>query len=323
MSGGSVDTGAAGPVAARLTAVLVEKFGHSFSGYRLLDGERLFSAQLPAYPHEFVVDSRGTFAYVGHYGVQTYAHEGLGGHEVFIVDIAQGAHVGSLDCAPYHRIHGLQIDHRDRVYALSEHDNMLVVFDTPTADGAVTRAVPTGGVKSHLFVIRRDGAAAYVTHLGSHTVTRIDPHDPARAPLNARIGGRPEGCCLSADESRLYAASRDDATLSMLDATTLEVLVTVPTGEDPTRIYLARDGRLFVTNYGERSIGIYDARTLAELHRVPTVHKPIALAFDPVSPHAYIPLNNDTVARLDLETLALTHAFRTGKEPDGLVILGA
>jgi len=304
-----------------LKAVLVEKFDNSFSCYQLANGERLFRAALPDYPHEFVVDAQGAFAYVGHYGVQTFAHEGLGGHEVFVIDIAQGSHVGSLDCNPHHRIHGLQIDRKDRVYALSEHDNMLITFDQPLQQGRPSQAVPTGGQKAHLFVIRRDGAAAYVTHLNSHTVTRVDPHDSSRTPLSAQIGGRPEGCCLSTDESILYVASRDDATLSMLDATTMAVLATVPTGEDPTRIYLSRDGRLFVTNYGERSIGIYDPTTLAELHRVPTVHKPIALAFDPISPRAYIPLNDDTVAQLDLETLALTHAFNTGKEPDGLVIL--
>ena len=306
-----------------LKAVLVEKFDNSFSGYQLSTGERLFRAALPDYPHEFVVDTRGAFAFVGHYGVATYVHEGLGGHEVFVVDIALGSHVASLDCTPYHRIHGLQIDRHDRVYALSEHDNMLVVFDRPSKEGRPSRAVPTGGVKSHLFILRRDGAMAYVTHLGSHTVTKVDPHDPSGTPVSVSIGGRPEGCCLNADESILYAASRDDATLSMLDAATMEVLATVPTGEDPTRIYLSRDGRLFVTNYGERSIGIYDPATLAELHRVPTVHKPIALAFDPVAPQAYVPLNDNTVARLDLETLILTHAFDTGKEPDGLVILNS
>jgi len=305
-----------------LTAVLVEKFDNSFSGYRLATGERAFQAQLPDYPHEFVVDGRGSFAYIGHYGAQTYAHEGMGGHEVFVVDIARGAHVASLDCAPYHRIHGLQIDRQDRVYALSEHDNMLVVFDQPRQSLRPAYAVPSGGVKSHLFVLRRDGERAYVTHLGSHTVTLVHPHDASRTPVVARIGGRPEGCCLSRDESILYAASRDEATLSMLDAQTLQVLASVPTGEDPTRIYLSRDNRLFVTNYGERSIGIYDPTTLAELQRVPTVHKPIALAFHPSEALAYIPLNNNTVAMLDLQTLALTHAFDTGKEPDGLVVLG-
>jgi len=41
---------------ARLTAVLAEKFGHTFSGYDLITGERHFSVALPQYPHEFVVD---------------------------------------------------------------------------------------------------------------------------------------------------------------------------------------------------------------------------------------------------------------------------
>jgi YVTN family beta-propeller protein len=304
-------------------ALLVEKFGNSFSGYHLDTGALAFRAQLPQYPHEFVVDSCGAFAYIGHYGVQTFAHEGLGGHEVFVVDIALGVHVASLDCAPYRRIHGLQIDRQDRVYALSEHDNMLLVFDKPRHSRLPNRAVPVGGVKSHLFVLRRDGQKAYVTNLQSHTVTLVHPHDASWIPVAARIGGRPEGCCLSHDESILYVASRDDATLSMLDASSMQVLATVATGEDPTRIYLSRDRRLFVTNYAERSIGIYDPTTLAELRRVPTVHKPIALAFDPSEPLAYIPLNNNTVARLELQTLALTHAFQTGREPDGLVVLGA
>lgn len=304
-------------------ALLVEKFDHSFSGYHLHNGALAFRAQLPEYPHEFVVDSGGAFAYIGHYGVRTFAHEGAGGHQVFVVDIARGAHVASLDCTPYRRIHGLQIDRQDRVYALSEHDNMLLVFDEPGGHQRPARAVPAGGVKSHLFVIRRDGDKAYITNLQSHTVTLVHPHDASRAPVVARVGGRPEGCCLSRDESILYVASRDDATLSMLDAISMRVLTTVATGEDPTRIYLSRDNRLFVTNYGERSIGIYDAATLTELQRVPTVHKPIALAFDPSAPMAYIPLSNNTVAKLDLRTLVLTHAFHTGKEPDGLVVLGA
>ncbi|SCK16660.1 40-residue YVTN family beta-propeller repeat-containing protein [Variovorax sp. HW608] len=304
-----------------LTAVLVEKFGNSFSGYHLETGELAFRAQLPAYPHEFVVDPRGALAYVGHYGVQTFAHEGAGGHEVFVVDIARGEHVASLDCAPHGRIHGVQVDQHGRVYALSERDNVLLVFDNPAKRRTATGVVPSGGVKSHLFVVSRDGENAYITHLKSHTVTRVRPHESGQRPLASSVGGRPEGCCLSRDESILYVASRDDATLSMLDARTMEVLKTVPTGEDPTRIYLSRDNRLFVTNYGERSIGIYDAQTLQELRRVPTVHKPIALAFHPSAPLAYIPLNDDSVAKLDLETLALSHAFATGKEPDGLTVL--
>lgn len=302
------------------TALLVEKFSNSFSGYHLHSGQTLFRAALPAYPHEFVVDARGHFAYIGHYGVATYAHEGPGGHQVFVVDIARGSHVRSLDCWPYQRIHGMQIDAHDRVYALSEQDNMLLVFDPAATSQRALSAVPSGGIKSHFFVLRRDGLQAYVTHLQSHTVTRVYPHDASQPPLAAMVGGRPEGCCLSRDETLLYVASRDDSSLSMLDAQTLQIHATVATGNDPTRIYLSPDQRLFVTHYGDRSIGIYDAQSLAELQRIPTVHKPIALAFDACGKNAYIPLNNNTVARLDCRSLELSHGFDTGQEPDGLVL---
>jgi YVTN family beta-propeller protein len=304
-----------------LTAVLVEKFGHAFGGYDLTTGEQRFSVALPEYPHEFVVDSEGRFGYVGHYGVQTFAHPGRGGHQVFVIDIRRGEHVLTLDCEPYSRIHGLQIDSRDRVYALSEHDNMLLVFADPHARQVPDRAVPSGGVKSHLFVVSRDGERAYISNLLSHTVTRVHPYDASLPPLAVNAGGRPEGCCLSRDETVLFVASRDDHTLSMIDAATMKVTRTVATGEDPTRLYLTRDGRLLVVNYGERSIRVFDPESLEALGRVDTVAKPIAVSFHPDGGLAYVALNDNSVGVLDLATLTLRHGFAVGKEPDGLAIL--
>lgn len=306
----------------RWIAVLVEKFGHSFSGYDLETGARRFSVPLPDYPHEFVVDRARLCGYVSHYGVQTFAHAGDGGAAVCRVDIAGGKREGDLDCAPYHRIHGLQIDARGRVYALSERDNMLLVFEAPWVSLTPARAVPSGGVKSHLFVLTGDGQRAYVTSLLSHTVTLVHPYDASRPPRAAHAGRRPEGCCLSADESLLYVSSRDDHTIARLDAHTLEVLGTVATGEDPTRLYWSPCDRLFALNYGERSLRIFDPHTLVELGRVDTGAKPIALAFHPADPgRAWLALNDNSVSELDLRTLALRHAFATGKEPDGLAIL--
>ncbi|MDN7178288.1 YncE family protein [Caballeronia sp. SEWSISQ10-4 2] len=305
----------------RLTAVLVEKFGHAFSGYDLTTGQQRFSVALPQYPHEFVVDREGRFGYVGHYGVQTFAHAGAGGHEVFVIDIARGEHVLTLDCEPYSRIHGLQIDTRNRVYALSEHGNTLLVFEDPHARQVPDRAVPAGGIKSHLFVVSRDGERAYISNLLSHTVTRVHPYDACVPPAAVNAGGRPEGCCLNRDETVLFVASRDDHSLSMIDTGSMKVMRTVRTGEDPTRIYLTPDNRLLVVNYGERSIRVFDPRSLEALGRVDTVAKPIAVSIHPDGQSAYVALNDNSVGVLDLSSLTLRHGFSTGKEPDGLAIL--
>lgn len=306
----------------RWTAVLVEKFGHSFSAYDLQTGARRFTVPLPEYPHEFAIDRDRLLGYVGHYGVQTFAHPGDGGAAVIAVDLVRGERHGVLGCAPWHRIHGLQLDARGRVYALSERDNMLLVFEVPSSRHTPDRAVPSGGVKSHLFVLSRDGQRAYVTSLLSHTVTLVHPHDATRQPLAVHAGRRPEGSCLSPDEATLYVASRDEHRITRLDAHTLAELGTAATGEDPTRLYWSPCKRLIALNYGERSLRFFDPYTLAELARVDTGAKPIALAFHPADPgRAWLALNDNSVGVLDLRTLTLRHAFATGKEPDGLAIL--
>lgn len=304
-----------------LMAVLVEKFSYSFSGYDLNTGKRLFSARLPDYPHEFAVSKDHRFAYVGHYGVQTWMHHGSGGHKVCIVDLKRGEYIGNLECTPFNRIHGVQVDEENRVYALSEEANTLLVFEKPQETDLPTRAVPVGGIKSHLMVASRSGERVYTMNMLSHTATLVHPYDATKAPISMNAGIKPEGCCLSRDENILYVASRGDNTLAQINALTMELIKKVPTGDDPTRIYLSRNQLLYVTNYGERSIGIYDPETLKELHRIPTEHKPIALAFHPYLDEAFIPLNNNTVVRLDLKTHEISFAFNTGLEPDGLVIL--
>lgn len=306
----------------QLIAVLVEKFSYSFSGYELNTGKRLFSTRLPDYPHEFAVSPDQRYAYVGHYGVQTWMHHGSGGHQVCVIDLERGEYVGNLECTPFNRIHGIQVDQHNRVYALSEEANTVLVFEQPQTSALPTRAVPVGGLKSHLMVATRNGERVYSMNMLSHTATLVHPYDATQAPIAVNAGLKPEGCCLSQDEKILYVASRGENTLFKIDALTMQVLHQVPTGDDPTRIYLSRDQKLYITHYGDEcSIGIYDPETLQELHRIPTAYKPIALAFHPVLDQAFIPLNNNTVVRLDLNTHQIQHAFDTGLEPDGLVIL--
>ena len=121
---------------ARDTLLLVEKCSHCFSWYDIESGERLRSLQLPDFPHEFVTDSAERFAYVGHYGVETSGHVGAGGHSLLQIDIRSSELVRSIDLSPFNRIHGLQMDAQDRLYALSEEKSTLLVLEQPATDTA-------------------------------------------------------------------------------------------------------------------------------------------------------------------------------------------
>jgi YVTN family beta-propeller protein len=296
--------------------LLVEKCSHCFSYYDVASGERLHSIQLEEFPHEFVVDAAKRFAYVGHYGVETSGHLGHGGTRIFQIDLAARKLARTIDIAPFNRLHGMQMDAQGRLYALSEDRAQLVVLDHPETDTAPRRAVPAGGIKSHLFALTRDGQTAYVMNLLSHTVTKVRPHDATAAPVSCSPGEKPEGYALSADEKTLYVTNRWSNTLAAIDTASMKVMREAPSRDDPTRLYLYRDGRLVVTNYGERSLSVVDSASLQELARIPMEARPIALSFHPTRPLAFVSQDNDKLGYFNMETLAFERFIATQREPD-------
>ncbi|WP_310611255.1 YncE family protein [Limnohabitans sp.] len=297
--------------------LLVEKCSHAFSFYNLQTGQRETSVALPEYPHEFVVDQAQRYAYVGHYGIEHSGINGAGGHHVFQIDLHERRLVRSIDLGHYNRLHGMQMDAQDRLYVLSEEKSALLVLPEPQTDNAPSRAISSGGFKSHLFALSRDGQTAYCMNLLSHTVAKVRPWEPTHSPVLCSPGLKPEGYALSEDEQTLFVTNRISQTLAAIDTTTMRVRLSVPSRQDPTRLYLHSDGqRLLVTNYGERSISVVDPLTLQERAHVPTGGRAIALSYHPTQPLAYVSLDDDRVGIFNLDTCAFVDYLTTQREPD-------
>lgn len=296
--------------------LLVEKCSHCFSYYDINSGERLHSIPLDEFPHEFVVDAQKRFAYVGHYGVETSGHLGDGGTKIFQIDIPGRKLVRSIDIAPFNRLHGMQMDEAGRLYALSEDRAQLVVIENPATDTAPRRAVPTGGIKSHLFALTRDGQTAFAMNLLSHTVTKFHPYDATFTPVPCSPGEKPEGYALSANERTLYVTCRWSNTLCAIDVETMKVVRQAPSRDDATRLYLFRDGRLVATNYGERSLSVVDPLSLREIAHIPMEARAIALSYHPTKPLAFVSQDNDKIGIFNMETLQFDRFFATQREPD-------
>lgn len=313
----------AAPRAAADVLVVVEKSSHAVSFYDVESGERRQTVQLPDFPHEMVVDSRRRFAYVGHYGVRVSADVGEGGAAVFVIDLAERSLARTIDTRPYRRIHGMGVDRRDRLYALSEEKAVLLGFDTPSTDEAPVRAVPTHGVKTHLCTLSRDGERAYVTGLLSHTVSLVRPHDAAVAPVLMTPGRMPESSCLSRDEKTLFVGARKSSSLVAVDARTMKVRRSHRTGGDPLRLYTLDDDRLLVTDVAADTLTEYgtDLRPIRSLRLDGT---PSAVSFHPGEPLAYVSLlGSARIAVVDLERLAVVGGFPTRREPDSSALLPA
>lgn len=300
------------------TLALVEKGRGRVAFYALPSGTRIGIVALGTQPHEIVADRRGRYAFVGHYGVESWKAPGAGGSELWIIDLAQRTLARTIDLAPFGRLHAVRVDDAGRLYVLSEKDSILIRFDDPVHDKAPSRLIPVGGARSHYFVVRRDGTRAYVADTLSGAVIMVDTEDMGVAPLRRRIGTAPEGMTLSPDERTLYVIDRPSGTIHAFDATTLEERARRTMRGEAVRVIAQADGRLIVSNLADKSLSRLEPVTLAEEARLPLgAGAPgLNLAGDML----YASLENDQVAIIDLRTWAIASRFATGAAPDAGVV---
>ena len=303
--------------------LLVQKCAHTFSFYDLDSGAALKHIVLPNFPHEFTVDPARRFAYVGLFGIETAWTRGeQGDHRIAVIDLQRREHVRTLDLWPYYRPHGMACDGAGRLYAMSEAQDTLLVFDDPQRQDVPNMAVPSGGIKTHLVTLTADAEWAFGVHLLSNTVTKFHPRNPTLAPVAVMPGPRPEGNALSADERTLFVANRGDDTLVEIDTATMSLGRRVKTRRDPNRIY-RHGNQLLLTNSGERSLSVFDAATLRETTCVELPANPTALSFHPLRPQAYISFQDDRVRVLDLERWQFERDIATLREPDASLVIAA
>ncbi|KQW00834.1 YncE family protein [Rhizobacter sp. Root1221] len=308
--------------------LLVQKCAHTFSVYDLDSGAALKHIVLPNFPHEFTLDAARRYAYVGLFGIETAWSRGHDGdHRIAVIDLARREHVRMLDLWPYRRPHGMACDGQGRLYAMSEAQDTLLVFDDPQVQDVPNMAVPSGGIKTHLVTLSADAQWAYGVHLLSNTVTRFHPRNPTVAPVAVLPGPRPEGNALSKDERTLFVANRGDDTLVEIDTSTMTLGRRVKTRRDPNRIYRhdRADGRelLLLTNSGERSLSVFDAASLQEVACIELPANPTALSFHPTRALAYVSFQDDRVRVLNLATWQFEREITTLREPDASFVLCA
>lgn len=303
------------------TIALVEKSAHRLAFYDDETGAFLSALPMPDFPHEMALDPDGRTAYIGHYGALNSADPAPGGSRVIVVDLVARALVGEIDLSPFQRLHGLQCDAQGRLFVLAEADDTLLVIEAPKTAPQIDRALATGGTKGHLVAVTAEGRQAYCANLVSHSVTRLAPFAPSIPPVVIKPGPKPEGLCLSADETRLLVLNRGDATIAEIDTRTCEVNRTLALRGEATRLYRCGAGAFLVASYGDESVSLLDAATLQETAYLKLNGRVTAASLHPARAEALASLETDEIVRIDLKTFTEIARYRTGREPDISIIV--
>jgi len=135
----------------------------------------------------------------------------------------------------------------------------IAVIDAAT--NSVTATIPVGDYP-YAIAITRSGAHGYTADFASNTVTFLDLLGN-NAMATVPVATEPLALALSADETRLFVASRS-ARLTVIDIASRAIVAAVPLIDPPMALALQPDGRrLYILYESATDIGIFDTTTNA------------------------------------------------------------
>ena len=311
------------------TLVVLNKDEASVSLLDRASGKELLKLNTGVGPHEAAVSPNGRIAVVGNYGAQQ------GGHTLSVIDLAAQRVVKTIDLVQYHRPHGIvYLPDGERVVVTAEAERKLLVVNINS--GEVELAIDTGAQGSHMVVISPDAKRAYVSSMGSGSMTVIDLVNGERIKI-VQTGQGAEGMDISPDGREVWVANNRADTISVIDTVSLEVVATVKCATFPIRVKFTPDGeRVLVSNVRSGDVAVFAVNSREIVKRIemakgwqpPTDADgnvfsqgpvPIGILIPPDGKHAYVANTNvNRVTVIDLETLTITGRLTAGMRPDGL-----
>ncbi|MCZ6842155.1 MAG: hypothetical protein O7G32_04910 [SAR324 cluster bacterium] len=301
-------------MADRDTVIVVQKGDHSLGYYDFESGEEVYRIALAPFPHEFILSGDRRFAYICHFGVALAEDEGPGGNTISVVDLLARKLVATVDCGNYRRPHGIDLDGKGALYALSEGTSQILVIADPLG-GKVDRVQPTGGKGSHILSVTQDARLAFSSNMYSGTVTAMYLQEPKRAPLALPVGNRPEGSVLDEGGERLYVVVRESGQIAVIDVEGLRLLQPIPTPPGPVRICWGPPETLLVALYHEQALAlVHPQEGVGKV--IPLPDKPISIGYHAPSGTALASTFGDRICLVDIATGKLARTIATRKDPD-------
>ena len=247
------------------------------------------------------------------------------GHEntvsvVYTPDLSQLTEIPACDMP-----HGSRYNHAGgTVYIACMMSDELVVMDP----GAfrITRRVALGS----------GGGMAGMDHAahmgGAPTAAAAAPRRPAPGAASSTMPGQNPDCMttyvsVSPDDRLIYLACNHSNVLQVRDASTLELVRSLPTGTGAYNVEPSPDGRwVVVTNKKAQSVSVFDTRTWTEAARIPTSKRiPHGVAFSPDGRYAFVSCESvgsdpGAVDAIDLTTLQRVASMDIPLQPTGIAV---
>ena len=297
-------------------------------------------------PHEVIASTDGATAYVSNYGFGAY-------HTLAVVDLRGAKALPAIDLGALTGPHGLTFVGGE-VWFTAEGAKAIGRYDP--AAGKVDLILGTGQNRTHMIYVAADGEHVVTTNVSSGTVSlmakeevRMPGPPPGAGPGGPGGGGPPqggpgggggphgprmdwnetvvkvgrgsEGFDVSPDGREIWVANAQDGTISIVDVGTKQVSATLAANVGgANRLKFTPDGRqVLVAMLAAPGLVVFDAASRKEIKRVAVGRGAAGIVMEPGGARAYVACTPDnSVAVIDLKTLAVVGRVKAGDEPDGL-----
>ena len=188
-------------------------------------------------PHELLIIRQTGTAFIPIFGNGVHGRNPKPGHLLSVVDLKTRKHDGDIDLSPLVAPHGLQLAQDGFVYVTCENSGVVAIVDPVGRD--VIGTIETGSTNAHRLALAPDGRTLYTENEEDASISVLDlatrklvRQVPTPHPL--------AGIAISLDGKLLVAVSDTEPVLFWIDATSHELIKTVPLEGLPRPAQIAR-----------------------------------------------------------------------------------
>lgn len=296
-------------------------------------GDVLATLDVGAGPHEAATSPDGSRVVVCNYGERTP------GTTLTVIDASERKVLRTIDLLEYQRPHGIVfLPDGKRVLVTAEVEKKLLVVNISL--GKVESAIDTDQELSHMVAVAPDGKHAYVSNIGSGSISVLDlvAHETIDV---VETGAGAEGIAVQPKTGAIWVTNRSANTVSVIDPVTHLIRKQIETGTFPIRVGFTPDGtRALVSCAKDDAVQIYDSASFELVATVsmtaPSVEDaeragrlfgteseaqamPIGILVEPSGKLAFIANTMaDIVTVIDIPSARVLRRISTGRQPDGM-----
>jgi YVTN family beta-propeller protein len=302
--------------------LVLNKEAHSAWQLDATTGAKIAEYPTGVAPHEVAISPNKKRAIITNYGDQ---HPG---NSLTVIDLQNKKVNKTISLGKFTRPHGIKwFSDSKRAIVTVEDQQSVIVVDIDT--GKILQSIRTNQKVSHMVSLDPAEATAYVTNLGSGSVSILDLEQGKR--INTlQTGDGTEGIVVVPNNNEVWITNRSANTISVLDIETAAITDSFTSTDFPIRAELSNNEQwVAVSNAKSSQISIFDVESNKQIQKISTTEDqtsgmPIGLTFSNDDRYLYVSNSEqNNIAIINTGNWTLTDTFATDKTPDGIAYISA